>query len=182
MTDPLAPSPDGNATLNTPPPCEIVVAMKQQTGSDDGQALAMTATETGPAPESSLHHQQTSTSPDDDMNEEAYENESGSDGDDDTNSLSKERQATNVTHRMDDVHRAYVEKKLSRRNGKTKNADEPEPKVDTRSTKWLVQQSASHRIISQPREYQTELFEKAKKENIIAVLDTGKPTTLRYRI
>lgn len=28
-------------------------------------------------------------------------------------------------------------------------------------------------IISSPREYQTELFERAKKKNIIAVLDTG---------
>lgn len=28
-------------------------------------------------------------------------------------------------------------------------------------------------IISSPREYQTELFERAKEKNIIAVLDTG---------
>ena len=31
----------------------------------------------------------------------------------------------------------------------------------------------SNVIISDPREYQVELFEKAKKQNIIAVLDTG---------
>jgi len=34
------------------------------------------------------------------------------------------------------------------------------------------------KIIDDPREYQMELFEKAKKENIIAVLDTGQHTTL----
>ncbi|KAI0541575.1 hypothetical protein GGR58DRAFT_510891 [Xylaria digitata] len=33
-------------------------------------------------------------------------------------------------------------------------------------------------IISSPREYQTELFEKAKEKNIIAVLDTGTGKTL----
>ena len=31
----------------------------------------------------------------------------------------------------------------------------------------------SNVIISDPREYQVELFEKAKQQNIIAVLDTG---------
>ena len=31
----------------------------------------------------------------------------------------------------------------------------------------------SNVIISDPREYQVELFEKAKLQNIIAVLDTG---------
>jgi len=33
-------------------------------------------------------------------------------------------------------------------------------------------------IIEDPRDYQTELFERAKKENIIAVLDTGSGKTL----
>jgi hypothetical protein len=42
------------------------------------------------------------------------------------------------------------------------------------SVKYLVRQAESQRIISSPREYQVELFERAKEENIIAVLDTGK--------
>jgi hypothetical protein len=42
------------------------------------------------------------------------------------------------------------------------------------SVKYLVRQTESQRIISSPREYQVELFERAKEENIIAVLDTGK--------
>lgn len=33
-------------------------------------------------------------------------------------------------------------------------------------------------IIDDPRDYQTELFERAKKENVIAVLDTGSGKTL----
>ena len=37
---------------------------------------------------------------------------------------------------------------------------------------------SSTRIIDDPRDYQTELFEKAKAENVIAVLDTGSGKTL----
>lgn len=42
------------------------------------------------------------------------------------------------------------------------------------STRWLIDQAEKQHIIESPREYQLELFEKAKKQNIIAVLDTGK--------
>ncbi|KAI0396321.1 hypothetical protein F5Y17DRAFT_456050 [Xylariaceae sp. FL0594] len=41
---------------------------------------------------------------------------------------------------------------------------------------WVDDEDAP--IISSPREYQTELFERAKKKNIIAVLDTGTGKTL----
>ena len=37
----------------------------------------------------------------------------------------------------------------------------------------------SQRIITSPREYQVELFERAKQQNTIAVLDTGKLVVLR---
>ncbi|KAI0478490.1 hypothetical protein GGR56DRAFT_664684 [Xylariaceae sp. FL0804] len=46
------------------------------------------------------------------------------------------------------------------------------------SAAWLVKDAQSKRIISSPREYQTELFERAKQKNIIAVLDTGTGKTL----
>lgn len=41
----------------------------------------------------------------------------------------------------------------------------------------LMERSTTQ-IIKNPREYQTELFERAKKENTIAVLDTGSGKTL----
>lgn len=41
------------------------------------------------------------------------------------------------------------------------------------SIRGLMTKQESNVIISDPREYQIELFEKAKNENIIAVLDTG---------
>lgn len=44
---------------------------------------------------------------------------------------------------------------------------------DQQSTKWIIKQSESKQIISSPRDYQVELFERAKEKNIIAVLDTG---------
>ena len=42
------------------------------------------------------------------------------------------------------------------------------------SIRSLMAKSESNVIITDPREYQLELFEKAKKQNIIAVLDTGQ--------
>jgi hypothetical protein len=42
------------------------------------------------------------------------------------------------------------------------------------STRSLISKQESTVIITDPREYQIELFERAKKQNIIAVLDTGK--------
>lgn len=44
---------------------------------------------------------------------------------------------------------------------------------DTLSVRGLIAKQDSSVIITDPREYQVELFEKAKKQNIIAVLDTG---------
>lgn len=48
---------------------------------------------------------------------------------------------------------------------------------DEKSMYWLVREAESEKIISSPREYQTELFERAKQKNIIAVLDTGTPAS-----
>ncbi|KAK4494728.1 hypothetical protein PRZ48_014084 [Zasmidium cellare] len=42
----------------------------------------------------------------------------------------------------------------------------------------LAQQQKGSQIVKNPREYQIELFERAKKENTIAVLDTGSGKTL----
>ncbi|TPX10526.1 uncharacterized protein E0L32_008576 [Thyridium curvatum] len=49
---------------------------------------------------------------------------------------------------------------------------------DARSAEWLVRDDKSRRIIESPRDYQIELFERAKDRNVIAVLDTGSGKTL----
>ncbi len=41
------------------------------------------------------------------------------------------------------------------------------------SIRSLMAKQGANAIITSPREYQLELFERAKKQNIIAVLDTG---------
>lgn len=42
------------------------------------------------------------------------------------------------------------------------------------SIRSLMAKQESNIIVNDPREYQLELFERAKKQNIIAVLDTGE--------
>ena len=64
-----------------------------------------------------------------------------------------------------------LNQKLAKGNNKVRPEDEA-----VQSARWLVNQSENRQIISSPREYQVELFEKAKEKNIIAVLDTGLPT------
>lgn len=59
-------------------------------------------------------------------------------------------------------------------DGRSKDeADEPQS-VES----LLKQQQRGDRIVKNPREYQVELFERAKRENTIAVLDTGSGKTL----
>lgn len=47
------------------------------------------------------------------------------------------------------------------------------------SIRNLMSKQESNVIITDPRDYQMELFERAKKQNIIAVLDTGKIDCLK---
>ena len=56
---------------------------------------------------------------------------------------------------------------------KTKSTDN-----DQLSIRQLIAQHESKPIITEPREYQVELFGRAKQQNTIAVLDTGTGKTL----
>jgi len=49
---------------------------------------------------------------------------------------------------------------------------------DQLSIRQLMAQHESNPIITEAREYQLELFERAKQQNIVAVLDTGTGKTL----
>lgn len=50
--------------------------------------------------------------------------------------------------------------------------------IDEMSVNYLVQGMEGNKIITSPRDYQVELFERAKEMNTIAVLDTGSGKTL----
>ena len=89
--------------------------------------------------------------------------------------VSARRQAQN------DIFNAFVKAKAAKItsedvkevNRKAQNAED-----EVLSIRDLVAQDRVHNIIDKAREYQTELCERAKKQNIIAVLDTGSGKTL----
>jgi endoribonuclease Dicer len=83
----------------------------------------------------------------------------------------KPRKITEQKRRHNAVADSYMHKRTQTQL-KEGNKVRPEDEAQ-QSARWLVNQSENREIISSPREYQVELFEKAKEKNIIAVLDTG---------
>lgn len=65
-------------------------------------------------------------------------------------------------------------------DNRNKLSKKPENRVieDDQSIGYLVKSWEGQKIINNPRDYQMELFERAKEKNTIAVLDTGKSQTV----
>jgi hypothetical protein len=91
--------------------------------------------------------------------------------DDEAAPSTKLKKISNRKRKQDAIAEAYLQEKslkelkedvrLSRRV------------MEDQSARYIVHRVQSQQIISTPREYQTELFERAKERNIIAVLETG---------
>ncbi|KAI0595071.1 RNase3 domain-containing protein [Biscogniauxia sp. FL1348] len=112
------------------------------------------------------------------------------DDDDDTNSLSSEDETAGETTTSHDVTTTTTTRRLydNLQFGKwkrdqlqkqnTPSVSESVEANEQKSMSWLVREAERAKIIASPREYQVELFERAKQKNIIAVLDTGTGKTL----
>ena len=76
--------------------------------------------------------------------------------------------------------------RLSKRAAKITNEEVQEivenANEENLSIRSLMAKQESNVIITDPREYQLELFEKAKAQNIIAVLDTGQFSMWKFRL
>jgi len=91
--------------------------------------------------------------------------------DEEMHPTAKPRKITERKRRLNAIADSYMQERTQKRL-KEGNKARPEDEAQ-QSARWLVNQSENREIISSPREYQVELFEKAKEKNIIAVLDTG---------
>jgi endoribonuclease Dicer len=83
----------------------------------------------------------------------------------------KPRKISERKRRMNAIADNYIQE-IAQKSFKQDTQNERQ-KLEDQSARYIVNQAESQKIISTPREYQTELFERAKEKNIIAVLDTG---------
>ena len=111
---------------------------------------------------------------------ESHDQEEEDDDDDDEILLStKPRKISERRRRMNAIAESYIQE-MAQKSLK-EDVRRSHKNMEDQSARYIVHQAESQKIISTPREYQTELFERAKERNIIAVLDTGKSTFLNHR-
>ncbi|KAM4058838.1 ribonuclease III domain-containing protein [Hirsutella rhossiliensis] len=87
-----------------------------------------------------------------------------------------DRLPTATRRRGDAAFQTWIQE--SQRSNTRVAADASTRAVDRLSTARLIQSNEDRKIIVSPREYQIDLFERAKEKNIIIVLDTGSGKTL----
>ncbi len=112
----------------------------------------------------------------DSQHDDSFDNEGSGDEADDTglvqNSPRPPRKISEKKRSDTAAFLLFVEKN----RGQLSKKDKKEPRNDEeKSAAHLLQDIKGAKIIESPRDYQVELFERAKEKNTIAVLDTGKP-------
>lgn len=112
---------------------------------------------------------------------EAEEGPTNDDSENTDEDISEQPKVTNVSERRREQHKKFSSW-LSQRAEKTTKVQVREAVLsaddEALSIRNLMSKQESNVIITNPRDYQVELFEKAKRQNVIAVLDTGSGKTL----
>lgn len=107
-----------------------------------------------------------------DEDEDRYEDDDDEDEEESAVPSTKPRKITERKRRENAAAELHMQRFLQ---GTFKKHKVKAQDTENQSARWLINQSSKEAapIISTPREYQSELFERAKEKNIIAVLDTG---------
>jgi endoribonuclease Dicer len=101
--------------------------------------------------------------------EEDYEDDE--DDKEENRSASKPQKVSERKRRLNVIADSYLQDKIQK---DIKKGTKAKVNNEEQSARWLVNESENRQIISSPRDYQVELFERAKEKNVIAVLDTGE--------
>ncbi|CAG8979867.1 hypothetical protein HYALB_00002640 [Hymenoscyphus albidus] len=192
----LSPSSENTRLLTTSMDPAIATALPQRTGDDvitdlqrarrpaniarvqnwQGSSSTIFPEETLPDPSKPLPLVETKVSSAPQIEErDGYATQS--DDDNEVQAAAQARAITERKRRQNSIANNYLQEKL--RNPTNKQDHQVKPGEEAvQSTRWIVDHTESAPIISTPREYQNELYERAKEKNIIAVLDTGSGKTL----
>ena len=167
------PSPkDSPTSLRTRTTEDVIADLKRPIGSSlrlqastEGSSSLSLADKLISSVHNSTRYKGQSEDPVHEFDEEEYGEE------DEIGPLTKTKKISERRRRMNAIADQYIQTSLE--TTIKKDIEKGYEDDELQSTRWIVNKSENREIISSPREYQTELFERAKEKNIIAVLDTG---------